>query len=116
MATNCLGPFLLNHHLQQILSRTSKRADVRDGDVRIVWLTSFIDGSVKGGMELDPTTGGPRVLLDPMENYLASKVGNVFFAHEWAKRLGGDGIISVVRISCFLQWISVSTLSELTYE
>ena len=32
-----------------------------------------------------------------MENYMQSKVGNVFLAAETAKRLGKDGIINVVR-------------------
>ena len=32
-----------------------------------------------------------------MENYMQSKVGNVFLAVETAQRLGKDGIINVVR-------------------
>ena len=32
-----------------------------------------------------------------MENYMQSKVGNVFLAVETARRLGKDGIITVVR-------------------
>ena len=32
-----------------------------------------------------------------MENYMQSKVGNVFLAAETAKHLGKDGIINVVR-------------------
>ena len=32
-----------------------------------------------------------------MENYMQSKVGNVFLAAETAKRMGKDGIINVVR-------------------
>ena len=32
-----------------------------------------------------------------MENYMQSKVGNVFLATETARRLGKDDIINVVR-------------------
>ena len=100
MGTNCLGPFLLNYQLQEVLTRTAKRTGVEAGAVRTVWLSSFISGSLKdGGMVFDSATGSPKVLPDAMENYMESKVGNVFLAHEWGKRLGGDGVISMVRIS-----------------
>lgn len=102
MATNCLGPFLLNHHLQGVLSRTSKSNGFGPGTVRIVWLTSFIESTANGGIMLD-VNGAPKVLPDAMENYLASKVGNVFLAHECAKRLGNEGIISVVRKSAYTE-------------
>lgn len=41
-------------------------------------------------------TGSPKILSDPMNNYMQSKVGNVFLAHEWARKLGGEGILSMV--------------------
>ena len=39
-----------------------------------------------------------------MENYMQSKVGNVFLAEEAARRLGNDRIISVVRESWAFFW------------
>jgi hypothetical protein len=33
-----------------------------------------------------------------MKHYMQSKVGNVYLAHETAKRLGGEGILSLVRV------------------
>lgn len=96
MATNCLGPFLLNHHLQHILLQTAHQA-AHPGSVRIVWVSSLLGvGTIKGGMSFDPETGSPKIPSDPMSNYMQSKVGNVFLAHECAKRLGGEGILSMV--------------------
>lgn len=50
----------------------------------------------QGGIVFDEKTGAPKVLKNAMENYMESKVGNVFLASEAARRLGGDGIISLV--------------------
>lgn len=44
-----------------------------------------------------------------MENYMQSKAGNVFLAAETGRRLGKDGIISVVRFSGGLLQCQVST-------
>ena len=54
----------------------------------------------------DDEIGKPKVLKVPMENYMESKVGNVFLASQAALRLGGSGIISVVGIMCvaILSW------------
>ena len=99
MATHCLGPFLLTRCLQDIIIRTAQDPDVEVGDTRLVWVTSFVDNGAKGGMVIDPSSGEPQILADSMENYLASKTGSVFLAHEWSERLRGEGIISVVRLS-----------------
>ena len=96
MATNCLGPFLLNHLLEPILTRTAQ-AESASNRVRIVWVSSIINVSTPpGGIQFDKTSGAPKVLNNAMQNYMQTKVGNVFLASEAAKRLGRDGIISVV--------------------
>lgn len=80
-----------------------KTANARSSNrysVRIVWLSSMITTSVPPGGIKFGRTGNPKVLKKSMENYMQSKVGNVFLAAEAAKRLGGDGIISVVRFAC----------------
>ena len=78
---------------------------------RVVWVSSMISlGAPKGGIvwddddEGDDVGGGkgggrPKLAKASMENYMQSKVGSVFLAHEYAKRLGRDGVISVVSIS-----------------
>jgi hypothetical protein len=40
--------------------------------------------------------GIPKILPKPMENYMQSKVGGTWLAAEFAKRLGSQGILSVV--------------------
>lgn len=48
----------------------------------------------KGGISFDEVDN-PTVLKG-MNNYMVSKSGDVFLAAEFAKRLGNDGILSVV--------------------
>ena len=97
MATNCLGPFILNHLLEPILARTAS-ADSGSRSVRVVWVSSMIAASVPpGGIQFEKS-GTPKVLKNAMQNYMQSKVGNVFLASEAARRLGRDGIINVVSI------------------
>lgn len=94
MGTNCLGPFLFNYLLEDILKRTA--ASAAPNSVRIVWLASMIAVSVpQGGILWSDRTGQPKVLRNAMESYMQTKVGNVFFASECAKRLSKDGIISI---------------------
>ena len=94
MGTNCLGPFLFNYFLEEILRKTAASAALNS--VRIVWLASMVAVSTpQGGVLWNEKTQQPQVLKNGMENYMASKAGNVFLASECAKRLGGDGIISI---------------------
>ncbi|KAL3464331.1 NAD(P)-binding protein [Aspergillus heterothallicus] len=94
MGTNCLGPFTFNDLLLPLLRQTAANA-LKDS-VRVVWLSSIIaHGVVRGGFVFDDRTGAPAVLKDGLENYMQSKVGNVFFASEMARRMGDDGVISL---------------------
>lgn len=102
MATNCLGPFILNHLLEPILTRTA-RVESTPNCVRIVWLASMITASVPpGGIQFNEKSGSPKILKNAMQNYMQSKVGNVFLASEAAKRFGDDGIISMVGLTLSL--------------
>lgn len=97
MATNCLGGYLLMRALEDVLVGTVKVAE-RDG-VRVVWLASTLQlGTPKNGIVWDDERNQPKVLKKQMENYMMSKVGNVFLARETAKRLGKQGVISVVSV------------------
>ncbi|KAI1139305.1 NAD(P)-binding protein [Hypoxylon sp. FL0543] len=94
MGTNALGPFLLTRLLEPILLRTAAQEN-SPGHVRIVWVGSMLDiGTPKGGVVWDSQTGEPLVHSAMMANYMQSKAGITFLAHEYAKRLGGKGIIS----------------------
>ena len=98
MGTNCLGPFLLNHFLEPILRHTA--ANAPQDSVRVIWVSSMVAvATIQDGIRLNDTTGSPVVLDNAMENYMQSKVGNVFLASETSKQLGQEGIISLV--GCF---------------
>lgn len=96
MATNCLGPHLLTHLLRPILSQTSLSEAEHEDQVRIVWVSSMIQlGTPKGGIVWDTQDKKPE-LLEGMDQYMQTKAGVVFLAHEWGEQLGADGIVSVV--------------------
>lgn len=96
MGTNCLGGYLLEKMLEPLLVKTSLSSE--PGFVRVVWLSSIVQVSTpKGGIVWDEDKDQPKLLKNQMDNYMMSKVGNNFFAHDTAKRLGKHGIISVVR-------------------
>ncbi|OAQ82667.1 short-chain dehydrogenase [Purpureocillium lilacinum] len=64
--------------------------------VRVVWLASTLQiGLPKGVIAWDEERTEPRVLKSQMENYMMSKVGNVFLAQDTARRLGSKGVLSV---------------------
>ena len=94
MGTNCLGPYLFTKLLLPVLKSTA--ASSPPGSVRVTWAGSFATEALapKGEIQLD-AQGAPKV-LGKGADYGQSKVGNVFLAHELAKRAGKDGIISVV--------------------
>ncbi|KAI1088004.1 NAD(P)-binding protein [Rostrohypoxylon terebratum] len=95
MATNALGPFLLMRLLEPILINTATQQS-SFGNVRIVWVSSMLDiGTPKGGIVWDAETNEPKLHSDMMANYMQSKAGVTFLGHEFAKRLGDKGIISV---------------------
>ncbi|KAL9090914.1 MAG: hypothetical protein Q9165_005122 [Trypethelium subeluteriae] len=93
MGTNCLGPYLFTKLLLPVLGRTA--ATSPPGSVRVTWAGSLATEVMapEGGIEFD-AQGAPKVLGKSVD-YGQSKVGNVFIAHELAKRAEKDGIVSV---------------------
>ncbi|KAI9658014.1 MAG: hypothetical protein M1821_002674 [Bathelium mastoideum] len=93
MGTNCLGPFLFTKLLLPVVRRTA--ASSPPGSVRVTWAASVATEvyAPKDGILYD-AQGAPQVLGKP-KDYGQSKVGNVFLAHELAKKVDKDGIISV---------------------
>ncbi|KAJ9133447.1 NAD(P)-binding protein [Pleurostoma richardsiae] len=96
MATNCLGPHLLSRCLEPLLVKTAQDHATEKASVRVVWVSSFIAYSTpKGGIIWDEKEGAPKLLPGGMDNYMESKVGDVWLARKWAEKLGDKGVINV---------------------
>ncbi|KAI9851150.1 MAG: hypothetical protein M1838_004359 [Thelocarpon superellum] len=93
LATNCLGPFVLSRLMESILRRTASSGVAPPHTVRVVWVSSMIHTYEKG-IEFD-ARGDPRVQAKAMDNYMQTKVGQVFLATKEAERLGPDGVTCV---------------------
>ena len=95
MATNCLGPFLFTTLLQPILRSTA--ASSPPGSVRVCWAGSLESdtSSPKGGIVFDESGAPLPQWTGQQYNYAMSKVGNVFYASEYAKQYAEDGVVSV---------------------
>ncbi|OHF02116.1 hypothetical protein CORC01_02695 [Colletotrichum orchidophilum] len=96
IGTNALGPYLLTRCLEERLRDTSRLGGTPRGSVRVVWVASMISlGAPKGGVVWDDANGAPKLSGDAMSDYMQGKVGCVFLADEFAKRVKEDGIVSV---------------------
>ncbi|KAI6081712.1 NAD(P)-binding protein [Hypoxylon rubiginosum] len=93
IGTNVLGSFLFTRLLEPILLDTASQ--IPPGGVRVVWVGSMLDiGTPKGGVVWDSQTDAPSVHSTMMANYMQSKAGITFLAHEYASRLGSKGVVS----------------------
>ncbi|KAI9825689.1 MAG: hypothetical protein M1832_001033 [Thelocarpon impressellum] len=94
LGTNCLAPFLFTQELLPLLKKTAETAPA--GSVRVIWTGSLMVDlmSPKGGVNVDDLTYKKDVSQEI--KYAASKAGNALLASEMAKRVGKDGIVSVV--------------------
>ena len=93
--TNHLGHALLTKLLLPLLLETAQRPDA---DVRIVSLSSLaFSGHPLGGIVFkDLKTKQDNILLGgPWQRYGQSKLANILFAAELARRYGDKGILSV---------------------
>lgn len=113
MGTNCVGPFLFTQLLVPLLRKTAAASP--PGAVRVTWAASTAVDLLapEHGVDLEHEAtatgdgnGGPKVLGLPQLNYGQSKAGNVLLGAEFARRYGGEGIVSCV--SGFLLLSSIS--------
>lgn len=92
LGTNCVAPFLFTKFLTPTLIKTAKLKP--PGTVRVVWVSSSVAET------LSPKGGIDMANLDYKKNQLAwrkyavSKAGNLYHAKEFARRFGGEGVIS----------------------
>jgi retinol dehydrogenase 12 len=96
LGTNNLAPFLFTELLTPVLVKTAKAKG--PGNVRVVWVSSSAAEllSPNGGVEMDNLDYKRE--KGAWHKYGVSKAGNVLHAMEYAKRHGGEGIISVVSL------------------
>ncbi|KAL6309853.1 hypothetical protein BKA93DRAFT_722748 [Sparassis latifolia] len=88
-ATNVLGHFALTRLLLPTLLHTAKTSE--NGTVRVVNVaSSAIMMAPWGGVKLNNIEGSSQ-----MQNYGQSKLGNIIFSNELARRYGDSGILSV---------------------
>ncbi|OAQ96967.1 hypothetical protein LLEC1_05704 [Akanthomyces lecanii] len=81
---------------QPVQQRTASLPDAAPGAVRTVWVASMLDGfSVRGGIVFDGDDGAPVVQGRAMDNYMQTKAGAVFLAHESAQRFPDSGVINM---------------------
>ncbi|KAF7188130.1 Short-chain dehydrogenase/reductase [Pseudocercospora fuligena] len=94
MGVNCLGPFLLAQLLLPILSRCAASSPA--GSVRIIW-TGSVATELGRLAKLFSDEGKPAMIMDDQaQNYVLSKIGNIFLAAETARRYGeSTGLVSV---------------------
>jgi retinol dehydrogenase 12 len=92
VGTNCLGPYLLYQLLRPLLSKTV--ASSPTASVRVLWAGSIavhVTRPEPHGVALDddgrPTDQGVTL------NYGQTKVGNAFFAREFAKATPQTGVV-----------------------
>lgn len=101
MATNCFGPFLFFRYLEKILKNTARTSPA--GTVRVVWTAALVSNfEVRGGIRFDDDKV-PVIVRKGTNNYMATKVGNIFLSSEIAQALAKDKVISVVSFALTFQ-------------
>jgi len=87
--TNVLGHVALTRYLLPTLISTAKAAD--EGTVRVVNVASMAHfAAPPGGIRFDNLSGGFS-----FQRYGQSKLANIVFSNELARRLSGTGVLSV---------------------
>jgi retinol dehydrogenase 12 len=94
LGTNNVAPFLFTKLLTPTLVKTAKLEP--PGTVRVVWTSSSVAeaASPKGGVDMSNLDY--KTDKSAWHKYAVSKAGNVLHSKEFAKRYGGDGLVSVV--------------------
>ncbi|KAK7397897.1 short-chain alcohol dehydrogenase [Neonectria punicea] len=98
LGINALGPFLFQHFLTPLCLETASRPEISHDATRVIWVTSSghrgspkPDGVNWTDMNMH-TMGGVK---GGMFKYGQSKAMCVMFAHEFARRYGPRGLVSL---------------------
>jgi retinol dehydrogenase-12 len=97
LGTNNVAPFLFTQLLTPLLIETAKTAS--RGSVRVVWVASSAAErfAPPGGVDIE-NLGYEKEDKSAWFKYGHSKAGNILHGSEYAKRYGGEGILSVVSL------------------
>lgn len=111
LGVNNLAPFLFTKMLLPALRNAVKEKG--KGGARIVWTSSSMAelSSPQGGVDMGNLDY--KVDKKAWEKYGTSKAGNVLHAKEFARREGGEGIISVVSFTSFIHLDAELAISPL---
>ncbi|KAI1328692.1 hypothetical protein F5Y16DRAFT_368427 [Xylariaceae sp. FL0255] len=96
VGTNCLGHYLLYQLLQPLLAKTASSSNT--STVRVAWAGSIavqVSCPQPSGIVLEKDGSGKPADMGVKPNYGATKVGNAFFAREFAKATPENGIVHV---------------------
>jgi len=85
-AINHLAPFLLTH---LVLSRLKETAG-RTGEARVITVSS--EAHRGAGINFDDLNAEES--YNPLQAYAQSKLANILFTHELARRMQGDGVLA----------------------
>lgn len=92
MGVNCLGPFLFTKFLTPTLIGTAKNSPKES--VRVIWSSSSAcDGLVVDNTFMDYVEHPEKKTVHQL--YCTSKIGNYFYAVEYAARYKADGLMSI---------------------
>ncbi|ANB14243.1 Env9p [Sugiyamaella lignohabitans] len=92
LGVNCVGPFLLQKYLDDIIIKTAKISP--PNSTRIVWVSSSGHGfSPKAGIQWDNINF--EKLNKPWKAYGQSKAINVYQGILWPKKHAGSGVVSL---------------------
>ena len=95
LGTNNIAPFLFTKLLTPLLVKTAQSAP--QSSVRVVWVSSSAAEMIgpKGGVDMENLDYKKKDMNGWMK-YGVSKAGNILHSNEFARRYGGEGIVSVV--------------------
>jgi retinol dehydrogenase 12 len=94
LGTNNIAPFLFTMLLTPLLVQAAQSAS--KGSVRAVWVSSSAAEMISPVGGVDVGNLGYKKEMSGWIKYGVSKAGNILHSNEYARRYGGEGIVSVV--------------------
>lgn len=92
LGVNTMAPFLFTKLLTDVMLKTAGRAPA-GGNPRVVWVSSSAAGNFapQGGVDIGKLASND---YSQWQNYGVSKAGSILLSAEFARRYGGDGLVT----------------------